>query len=153
MYKVIEDLRVLNPISKKFNLDFCKQYKYYNGDSNSNNKGECLPLKFKHKDKIYNLIPNTSIYNLGRATHNQIFVEDFHSVFISRNHATLECIHSLNAWFIRDGQWDNKAKCWRLSTNGTYINSTKVDKNGMKLKNGDIITVGDTTISVEIGNK
>ena len=55
MYKVIEDLRVLNPISKKFNLDFCKQYKYYNGDSNSNNKGECLPLKFKHKDKIYKL--------------------------------------------------------------------------------------------------
>ena len=38
---------------------------------------------------------------------------------------------------------------WRFSTNGTYIGSREVSMNGVALKVGDIISVGDAKLRVE----
>lgn len=38
---------------------------------------------------------------------------------------------------------------WKKSTNGTYVNSFEVDGNGLALKLGDIITIGDVKLRVE----
>jgi len=99
--------------------------------------------------KAYTLSPLDKIFTIGRSDNNTIIIEDFQTVFISRFHCTIECIPSLHAWYLRDGQWCQDDKIWKPSTNGTYLNSDKVDKNGKKLKCGDIITIGDTTIRVQ----
>ena len=50
----------------------------------------------------------------------------------------------------RDGQWDrNGTRGWRRSTNGTYVNSSEVNDNGLDFAPGDIISVGDTKLRVE----
>ncbi|MDD3877272.1 MAG: FHA domain-containing serine/threonine-protein kinase [Bacteroidales bacterium] len=98
---------------------------------------------------VYKLNGKNRIFNIGRSEINDIVIEDYKTVFISRQHFTIENVSSLDGWFIRDGQWHNDKKCWERSTNGTYINATEVDaKQGCRLKNGDIITIGDTTIKV-----
>lgn len=66
--------------------------------------------------------------------------------FISRRHATLERHAGDNSWVIRDGQWIKGKVDWALSLNGTYVNSQKVGKKGCKIRIGDIITIGDTTL-------
>lgn len=100
--------------------------------------------------KTFTLQPTHKIFNLGRSERNEIQIEDYQTVFISRNHATIECVPSLNGWFIKDGQWDDAERCWKTSTNGTWVNSSQIDaKPGVKLRDGDIITIGDTTIKVE----
>ena len=43
----------------------------------------------------------------------------------------------------------NMKYSWRLSKNGTYVNSQEVDNVGILIKPGDIITVGDVTLRVE----
>ena len=55
-------------------------------------------------------------------------------------------------WFIRDGQWyEKKGKlAWHLSHNGVLVNSTEVKKDGHLLKPEDIITIGDTTLKVQV---
>ena len=52
-------------------------------------------------------------------------------------------------WIIRDGQWDTATQQWRFSRNGTYVNSTPVEWEGLFLKAGDIITMGDITLRFE----
>ena len=55
MYEVVENFRVLNSISKKFNLDFCRKHKYYNGNPYQDNKGNDLPRIYNYKDSRYKL--------------------------------------------------------------------------------------------------
>jgi len=97
----------------------------------------------------YVLQPYENIFSVGRSDNNKIVIEDFQTTYISRFHSTIECVPSLNGWFIRDGQWCDEERRWKKSTNGTYVNSNEVDKNGQKLKDGDMIIIGDTTIRVE----
>lgn len=77
---------------------------------------------------------------------NNIGVQEVYSNYISSRHCTLEFFES--SWFIRDGQMNPKG--WLPSTNGTYVNSKKVDERGMELSLGDIITIGDTTLKLEV---
>jgi serine/threonine protein kinase len=87
---------------------------------------------------------------LGRENefiHNDIALTETITNFISRAHATLECIH--NEVFLRDGQWDDTLKHWKHSKNGTYINGTLVSVyTGQKLFIDDVITVGNTSIKI-----
>ena len=53
--EIIKDLRTLKAIAKKYDLEFCRRYKYYIGDPYENHKGESLPYTFKHKEKTYKL--------------------------------------------------------------------------------------------------
>lgn len=50
---------------------------------------------------------------------------------------------------IRDGQWQKELKLWQESSNGTYVNSTQVTKQGHILKIGDIISIGDVKMRFE----
>jgi serine/threonine protein kinase len=67
---------------------------------------------------------------------------------ISRQHATLEYASGPQCWYIRDGQFDGGD--WKLSTNGTQVNGRHVGSNGASLHVGDIITLGETTLRVEL---
>ena len=55
-------------------------------------------------------------------------------------------------WYVRDGQWYEKEgkMGWHLSRNGVLVNSSVVKKDGHALKPNDIITVGDTTLKVQV---
>lgn len=53
--KVVKDLRKLNAIAKKYSLNFCRKYKYYEGDPYYNSKGESLPYEFPYKGKTFKL--------------------------------------------------------------------------------------------------
>lgn len=98
------------------------------------------------------------IITLGRrdtGVHNDIALLETAGWHLSRHHATIEKSGYLQQWFLRDGQWtalSGSSACdgWRRSTNGTYLNSAQVTENGAPLKPGDIITMGDTTLRVEI---
>lgn len=103
--------------------------------------------------KIYNLselMHQTSrrLLKVGRDDSNDIQLNDFEESYLSRRHCTLEALPD-GRWIIRDGQWDSESGIWIPSTNGTYINSTKVDQLGNVLCDGDIVTVGDMKIRFE----
>lgn len=72
--------------------------------------------------------------------------------YVSRFHATLEFDADLQQWYIRDGQWRVKdtIEDWYPSTNGVLVNSHRIDAEGFPIHPGDIITLGDTTLRVEI---
>ncbi|MDR3261535.1 MAG: protein kinase [Tannerella sp.] len=81
---------------------------------------------------------------------NSIAVQELHSCYISRRHCTLEWDSDSHVWYIRDGQWDkNATDGWRCSLNGTYVNSTQAPVEGISLRPGDIVSIGDTTLRVE----
>ena len=52
---VINDLRILKAIGKKYNLDFDKDFKYYIGNAYLDNKGNSLFNVFEYKGKKYEL--------------------------------------------------------------------------------------------------
>jgi serine/threonine protein kinase len=80
---------------------------------------------------------------------NLLPLTEHHSRHISRKHCSLE-LTSDNQWYIRDGQWDRSATDqWKLSLNGTFVNSTEVTYAGMPIKPGDIISIGDVKMRVE----
>jgi len=80
---------------------------------------------------------------------NHISITENLSRYISRKHCTLERATD-NQWFIRDGQWDKRAtNGWKTSLNGTFVNSTEVSFEGMPLRPGDIISIGDVKLRVE----
>ena len=90
------------------------------------------------------------ILTMGRKDHsvkNDIEIKEIDTTYISRRHATIEYIPASGSWIIRDGQSINDSD-WRLSVNGLYINSKEAGKNGLPLKYGDIITMGDTVLKV-----
>lgn len=94
-----------------------------------------------------------SILTVGRkdnAIPNDISITEETSCYISRRHCTLELDYNIGSWVIRDGQWDKYTTGgWRLSTNGTYVNSTEVSRAGMAFNPGDIISIGDTKLRAE----
>ena len=126
---------------------------------------------FYLKDYISN---RHMVVTMGRADqtiHNDIGIQDV-ELFVSRCHCTFEYDQMQNRWFIRDGQWRkncsiarqrgscdgctsfcrpvDKAGSWNSSMNGTYLNSTEVEKNkGLAINPGDIITIGDVKLRVE----
>ena len=53
------------------------------------------------------------------------------------------------SWIIRDGQWVADTARWEESLNGTYVNSSEVDMRGMRIRPGDIISIGDVKLRVE----
>lgn len=103
--------------------------------------------------KVYMLNRNEGLikknhFSIGRSESNDVMIMDFPTVYISRNHATIEAIDALDGWYIRDGQWSDRERRWIPSTNGTFVNSDQVSKDGHKLRLGDIITIGDTTFKI-----
>ena len=101
--------------------------------------------------KTYNLMPAAQSprkrYTVGRQKDNDICVKSDFSDYISRHHSTLE--HDSGEWKIIDGQWDNKSQKWVESTNGTFVNSHPVTRDGYYLQSGDIIAMGDITMRYE----
>lgn len=87
---------------------------------------------------------------------NDIPIKEDNSSYISRRHCTLELDYDLGEWILRDGQFvtgntgtSNAISKWVNSTNGTYINSSEVTSEGVVIKPGDIISIGDTKLRVE----
>jgi len=84
---------------------------------------------------------------------NDINIKETHTRYVSSYHATLEYYpDDPQPWLIKDGQWRVKdgKEGWHLSTNGVLVNSREVNKYGFYLTPGDIITLGDTTLRIEI---
>jgi serine/threonine protein kinase len=78
---------------------------------------------------------------------NDINIPEEGSAFISRHHATIEYIDK--EWFIKDGQWIDHptGPYWKYSTNGTYVNSRKLEPTETcLLRPGDTIRVGNTEL-------
>lgn len=86
---------------------------------------------------------------MGRHSSNILPVTELQSSYLSRFHCTLESDPQYKTWKIRDGQWRADERCWRESSNGTYVNSSRVSTSGFFLAPGDIITIGDVKIRVE----
>ena len=83
---------------------------------------------------------------------NMINIVENQSSYISRKHCTLEMDDDTRQWYIRDGQWTGKSihsAHWKHSKNGTYVNSSEVGAEGMKICPGDIISIGDVKLRVE----
>jgi len=106
--------------------------------------------------EIEKMIPdNTGIITIGWfdenfPNKNKISIKDSLTAYISNYHATLEKSSAPPDWYIRDGQWREKngKKSWVLSTNGVFVNSERINAAGKQIKNGDIITIGDSTLKV-----
>ena len=88
---------------------------------------------------------------VGRNKDNNIVLRDKtdEDTYVSRNHFTMERSTDGHYWIIKDGQWVKEERGWRLSTNGTYLNATRVTPEGQRLFTGDIITAGEFKLKVE----
>ncbi len=111
-------------------------------------------LQGKEYGKVYDLTElfeqhSKRLLTVGRGTGNDIQLMDFDTYYTSRRHFTIEGNQELNTFVVRDGQWDFEARSWMPSSNGTYVNSTRVDQMGRRLNSGDIITVGEMTLKFE----
>lgn len=91
-------------------------------------------------------------YNPDDPFSNDVGITEIFTKYISSYHATLEYNPAKNLFFIRDGQWREKGgvQGWYKSTNGVLVNSMPVDEAGSQLYPDDIITIGDTTLMVEL---
>lgn len=105
--------------------------------------------------KLNDLLKSTGkrLLTLGRddeGIHNTLPIKETESSYISRKHCTLEYNPAAGTWLLRDGQWDASSYSkWKVSTNGTYVGSKEVTPNGIILKLGDIISIGDAKLRVE----
>ncbi len=111
-------------------------------------------LQGKEYGKQYDLLKMLDqnakrLLTAGRGLMNDIQLVDFESFYTSRKHFTIEVDRATNTFFIRDGQWDMESRQWLPSSNGTYVNSSQIDKSGRRLNPGDIITVGEITLKFE----
>lgn len=105
--------------------------------------------------KCYNLNDflrnNTYLVTGGRYSkriQNDISIKDFNTSYISRRHFTLEYNPMEQGWYLRDGQFGEEN--WENSLNGTYVNSRELQGlEGVKLKAGDIISIGEVKLRVE----
>lgn len=97
------------------------------------------------------LFHNMNFITVGRAdrfVRNDIAIKEDQSIYISRQHCTIE--QDSGHYKIRDGQKDlHSFAGWKRSTNGTYVNSTEVSENGYWLQQGDIISIGDVKMRFE----
>lgn len=98
--------------------------------------------------------PRRSIITIGRydeAVTNDIPIVEEYSSYVSRRHCTIERNNSDQSWYIRDGQWrQGAANGWQYSLNGTFVNSSEVSMRGTQLRDGDIISIGDVKLRVEL---
>ncbi|MEO1050128.1 MAG: FHA domain-containing serine/threonine-protein kinase [Bacteroidota bacterium] len=92
-------------------------------------------------------------HDMNDPTKNDVGLTENHTQYISRKHATLEVNKQdgQEAWYIRDGQWDESVGGIKSSTNGTFINGQPIHSSVIRIQDGDIITVGDTTLKVICG--
>lgn len=83
---------------------------------------------------------------------NDIGVAEEFTTYISNFHATFEYNGATNYFFVRDGQWRTKDNTpgWYMSTNGVLVNSSQINDQGQQLEPGDIITIGDSTLQVDV---
>lgn len=86
---------------------------------------------------------------VGRSSNNDIILRDSIDTYVSRHHFTLELSPNGNYWVIKDGQWSREERKWLPSTNGTYINASRVPVNGIRVFTGDIITAGEYKLKVD----
>ena len=92
------------------------------------------------------------LITVGRQDENTLSITENQSAYISRNHCTMEIDSDTKQWYIRDGQWMGKnteGNNWKHSKNGTFVNSSEVSYEGMKISPGDIISIGDVKLRVE----
>ncbi len=89
------------------------------------------------------------ILTIGRQPDNAVYIKSDFSDYLSRYHCTIETSADVRQWAIRDGQWRRDQRQWIESSNGTFVNSRPVTRNGFFLKAGDIITIGDVTLRFE----
>lgn len=89
------------------------------------------------------------LFTVGRDVNNILTIKEIQSAYISRKHCTIETDSTGRNWIIRDGQWLKEEQMWHESSNGTFVNSTQVTKDGYVLKSGDIISVGDVKMRFE----
>lgn len=92
---------------------------------------------------------NRKVLTVGRDESCLISLADYADSHTSRRHFTIEYGGGDN-WKVRDGQWIMEERCWKESSNGTYVNSTEATMAGIKVNNGDIITAGDIKLVFEI---
>ena len=104
--------------------------------------------------KVYdvtNMLSHLNFITVGRLdgyTSNDISIRETQSVYVSRKHCTIK--KDGQSFKICDGQRDISSEAgWRESTNGTFVNSAQVSKNGYYLQSGDIITIGDVKLRFE----
>jgi serine/threonine protein kinase len=113
-------------------------------------QGEEYGKVFKLNDLLRG---KTRIVTVGRqdvSADNVLSVKEDRSSYISRKQCTLELDYATGDWYIRDGQWDTNATGhWKRSLNGTFVNSTEVPKDGLFIKPGDIISIGEVKLRVE----
>jgi len=83
-----------------------------------------------------------NVITAGRDGMNMVLLKEISEFHTSRRHFTIERKDN-NRFFIRDGQWITDQKVWKVSSNGTFVNSMQVDESGTALHNGDIISAGD----------
>lgn len=86
---------------------------------------------------------------IGREHSNDIVLPETNSAYVSRHHFTLEKAKDGSFWIIRDGQWQKNEKRWVTSTNGTYINATPINQEGVRVYTEDIITAGEYKFKVK----
>ena len=103
---------------------------------------------------LTNMLQYSQVLKMGREdnlVHNDIRIQEDQSSYVSRHHCTIEYERDSGAWFIRDGQWisNTGSFTWKLSLNGTYVNSKQVGQEGYYLQAGDIISVGDVKLRME----
>lgn len=112
-------------------------------------------------NRIYNLsraIPNRNgtatigWYDAYNPNNNTLTIVERLTSYISRYHATLYKDDYREAWLIKDGQErvKNGQNGWYPSTNGTFVNGTRLEIDQKELRPDDIITIGDTTLKVVI---
>lgn len=113
-------------------------------------------LRIMHGDQ-YGMIYELSIFikygkrviTMGRDINNILTIMEKNSTYISRHHCSIEANEAGDKWILRDGQWNRDERKWICSSNGTFINSTQVSSDGLLLKTGDIISIGDVKILFE----
>ena len=89
------------------------------------------------------------IITCGRDVSNVVKLNEYNEPYISRRHFTIER-NMRGEWLIRDGQWIPEQRSWKTSVNGTFVNSDLVKMNGVVMKDGDIISVGDVKLKFEV---
>ncbi len=113
------------------------------------------PKRLYHIDSMINGkngLLTIGYFNPNFQNQNNIEIAEQSTSYVSGFHATLEKhAGESHNWLLRDGQWRKKQNewGWHKSTNGTYVNSQKINDVGVFLKAGDIITIGDTTLKFD----
>ncbi len=98
---------------------------------------------------LESLLGDNSIITIGRDINNRICLEEIYTSYVSRKHCCLETDEKRSYWIIRDGQWNGENCTWIDSSNGTFVNSIPVNKNGYYLTHGDIIAIGGFKLRFE----